>query len=90
MNPDQAYEQLEQLANQLGITIRHENLSRGEVRAASGLCTLRGQHYYFMDTAKPLKERISLLADCLAQMDLEGVYIRPALRRFLGGRWETG
>jgi hypothetical protein len=83
MTPDQLYEHLENLANQLGISLRHEDLSHGPVRIASGLCKVRGQDCYIMDRSKPLDERIRLLAACLGKMNLDGVYLLPALRSFL-------
>jgi hypothetical protein len=90
MTSEQLYEHLENLARQLGISIRYEDLSHPELKATSGLCKIKGKEYYIMDRSKPLEKRIALLADCLGQMNLEGVYMLPALRSFLKGGWANG
>lgn len=89
MTSDQLYEHLENLAKQLGISVRYEDLSHPELKATSGLCKIKGQQYYIMDRSMPLQERITLLAGCLGQMNLEGVYMLPALRSFLRGEWSN-
>jgi hypothetical protein len=85
MTSDQLYEHLEDLATRLGISLRYEDLSLPELKATSGLCKIKGRRYYIMDRSKPLEERITLLRDCLGQMNLEGIYMLPALRVFLTG-----
>lgn len=83
MNSDQLYEHLENLAEQLGISIRYEDLSGHEAKATSGLCKVKGRLYYIMDRSKPLPEKIRLLKECLRQTNLEGVYLLPAVRQLL-------
>jgi len=85
MEPHHLYEQLENLAQQLGIFIRYEDLSDSDAPARSGLCMVRGRHLYIMDSATTLSERIRLLSSCLSQMDLEGRYVLPAIRKVLEG-----
>jgi hypothetical protein len=83
MQPHHIYEHLENLAGQLGIFIRYENLSNSEAPARSGLCVMKGRHLYIMDSSTTLSERIRLLSSCLSQMDLEGRYVLPAIRKLL-------
>ena len=83
MTPEQLYTHLEDLAEQLGILIRYEDLSRHEPGAFSGLCRVKGTHLFFMDKAKPLSEKIAALTQCLSRMDLDGVYLLPAVREVL-------
>ena len=84
MKPEKTYQYLEDLAEQLGISIRYDDFSDPEVPARSGLCKVRGHHFYFMDNSKSLPEKIRLLSLCLSRMDLEGVYVLPAVRNLLG------
>ena len=84
MKPEKTYQYLEDLAEQLGISIRYDDFSDPEVPARSGLCKVRGHHFYFMDNSKSLPEKIRLLSQCLSRMDLEGVYVLPAVRDLLG------
>ena len=83
MDSNQLYEYLENLAEQLGISIRYEDLSAHEPKTTSGLCKVKGRLYYIMDRSKPLPEKISLLKECLRQTNLEGVYLLPAVRQLL-------
>ena len=83
MNPEQLYEELENLAGHLGVSIRQETLSDLEPVARSGLCKVKGRYYYIMDSSTTLDEKIRLLTECLSQMDLEGVYLLPAIRNVL-------
>lgn len=83
MQPHRVYEHLENLAGQLGIFIRYENLSNSDAPARSGLCMVKGRHLYIMDSSTTLSERIRLLSSCLSRMDLEGRYLLPAIRKLL-------
>lgn len=82
MEPEKTYQYLEDLAEKIGISIRYEDLS-GELTARSGLCKIKGRYLYIMDTSKDLTKRIELLSQCLSQMNLEGIYIIPAIRELL-------
>ncbi|NVM21213.1 MAG: hypothetical protein HWN68_05485 [Desulfobacterales bacterium] len=83
MEPEQIYQHLENLAEQLGISIRHEDLTESEFKATSGLCKVKGRYFYIMDTSKRVSERIGLLSQCLSGMDLDGIYVLPAIRKLL-------
>lgn len=82
MEPEKTYQYLEDLAEKLGISIRYEDLA-GELTARSGLCKIKGRYLYIMDTSRDLTKRIELLSQCLSQMNLEGIYIIPAIRELL-------
>ncbi len=86
MHPELVYQHLEDLAEQLGISMRHEDLRYSETPVKSGLCKLKGCHFYLMDSSKDISERIRLLSQCIGRMDLEGVYVVPAIREFLQGQ----
>jgi hypothetical protein len=86
MDPESIYQHLEQIAEKVGISIRYENLASSEVTPSSGLCRVRGRYLYIMDTSKDVDERIKALCQCLGQMDLEGIYVMPAVRELLD-RW---
>lgn len=84
MQPEKIYQHLEQLAEKLGISIRYDDLFDQEVPARSGLCTVKGRNLYIMDRSKSTSEKIRLLSQCLCRMDLEGIYVLPAIRELLG------
>jgi hypothetical protein len=89
MEPENIYQCLEDLAEQLGISIRYHDLYDLEFHPRSGLCTLRGRHVYIMDRSTSISERIGLLSQCLCRMDLEGVYVLPAVRELLDAARRT-
>ncbi|MDY6986552.1 MAG: hypothetical protein SWQ30_00690 [Thermodesulfobacteriota bacterium] len=92
MKPELLYQHLENLLEQLDITIVYDNLSDAEGKASSGLCRVKGRHVYMMDKGKALTERIRLLRECLCQVDIDKVYVLPAVREFLekGGGMSNG
>ena len=83
MQPEETYQHLENLAEKFGISVRYEDLYDPEVPMTSGLCKVAGRHFYIMDTSKSLPEKIRLLAQCLCRMDLDSVYLLPAIRDLL-------
>jgi hypothetical protein len=83
MEPQKTYQYLEELAEKIGISVRYEDLSNPEFTAQSGLCRVRGRFFYYMDTSKDLTQTITALSECLSQMDLDGVYVMPAVRGIL-------
>ena len=83
MEAEKAYQHLEKLAEQLGISIRYDDFGDPQLPASSGLCKVRGRHLYIMDRSKSLSERIRLLSQCLCRMDLDAVYVVPAIRELL-------
>lgn len=90
MQPHQLYEHLENLAGQLGISIRYDSLRDSDAPARSGLCVVKGRHLYIMDTSTTLSERIKLLSLCLSRMDFEGRYVLPVIRELLEQAREGG
>jgi hypothetical protein len=83
MESELVYQHLENLAEQVGISIRYDVLCDPEVGATSGLCKVKGRHLYIMDKSAGLSERIRLLSQCLSRMELDGLYVVPAIRILL-------
>lgn len=76
--------QLEELADNLGVKIRYETLKRDAGLQMGGLCRLKGDYLLFIDSKATTKERIEGLARTLGRFELDKVYIKPGLREFLG------
>ena len=83
MKPDQIYQALKELAEKLQVTVSEQNLRVTRVRAQSGLCKIKGKYVFVMDKNKPVSKKIDLLAECLSQMDHEGIYVMPKVRERL-------
>jgi len=79
-------QQLEELAERLGVEVLYENLAREELVVKSGTCTLRGQLLVIIDHHLTPSGRIQVLADCLARFDLSTVYVVPVIRELIEAR----
>jgi hypothetical protein len=74
---------LENLALQLNIEVRYENLTDEEIPIHSGCCKLSGRSLIMIDLHLPFIERARILARELLRSDLESLYILPRVREFI-------
>jgi hypothetical protein len=80
MNEQRILEELLELLEAQGVTIRKEPLGgRG-----GGLATVRGQNVLFVDSDADSTETAALCAEAAADLlDIEAVYLRPDVREFI-------
>jgi len=83
MRPEQIYQHLLDVAEKVQITVSEENLRRTGIKAKSGLCRVHGKDVYIMDKKATIREKVSLLAGCLARWPLDDIYIVPAVREVI-------
>lgn len=77
---------LNELAGQLGVEVRLEALAEGEgYQVNGGLCRLGERMVAFVDRDLNPEARSRQLGRALTGLDLDGVYLRPAVREFLEG-----
>ena len=80
MNKQQILEGLLALLEQNGVSIRNEPLGGG----GGGLCTLKEESIFFVDTQAPNAEIAVLCAEAVAKLvNTEKVYIKPEVRQFI-------
>jgi hypothetical protein len=77
-------DQLEELANRLGINVRYEKVILEESSSAGGLCRWKGEYVLIIHAQAPLKEKIQVLTEVLKRFPLGDIYIRPVIREMLG------
>jgi hypothetical protein len=77
--------QLEDLANKLGITIRHFKFIRDESSGRGGLCRIRGEYVLFVDSQATAREKILVTIEALKQFDLGDIQVMPVIRELLDG-----
>ena len=84
MKSDQLYRNLLDLAEKLDISVSEQNLRKtGGINVNSGLCRVKGDLVFIMSKHEPVREKIDLLAKCLSKMQIEDIYIVPAVRDLL-------
>jgi len=88
MDDNTTLNQLEELADRLGMTIRYEPLKIEGSLYMGGFCRVKGQNFIMVNKKATTQERIHVLADALKRCDLNEIYILPSLRQLL--EQETG
>ena len=83
MKPDQLYQELKDLAERMQVTVSEQNLKTPGIKVRSGLCTVKGQKLFVMDKHKSVQKKIKILAEQIAQIYHEDLYIIPAVRELL-------
>ncbi len=80
MNQQRISEDLLALLEANGVAIRNEPLGG----SGGGLCTVKGQAVFFVDTQATSAELAALCAEAVSKVvDVEKVYIRPEVRQFV-------
>ena len=80
MNDEDVLNELLTILEANNVHIRHEHLGG----SGGGLCTLKGQHYFFVDSEAPSFEMAVLGAKALnITVDTEKIYLKPQVRQFL-------
>lgn len=83
MKPEQLYQELKDLAERMQVAVSEQNLKTSGIKVHSGLCTVKGKQMFIMDKHKSVHKKIRILAEQLASMPREHLYIIPAVRELL-------
>jgi len=86
MKAEQLTEILETAAQQLGVKVRYENLAAAGPTGGGGLCKVKGEWCVIIDKKTAPSERASILADALATMDTDSIFLPPQARELLAQR----
>jgi len=80
MNEQRILEELLVLLEANGVAIRREPLGG----SGGGLCTVKGQKIFFVDTQAPSVEMATICAEAVLKLvDIENIYIKPEVRQFI-------
>ena len=80
MNEQRILEELLALLEANNVTIRNEPLGG----SGGGLCTIKGQTIFFVDTQAQSADVAALCAEAVSKvLDIEELYIRPEVRQFI-------
>jgi Na+-transporting NADH:ubiquinone oxidoreductase subunit NqrD len=83
VKPEKFLLELEQILEQAGYTLRKE---RGSFRGNE--CIIEGQKLVMVNKNKPVESQLGTMGRVLGQIDLAGVYIKPAVRKKLDDLWD--
>ncbi len=86
MDEQEILNQLEELAESLGVIIRYEQLLKEGSFFPGGLCKVKGENILIINSMAGIDDKIEILAKAAVSFDLSRVYMRPALREFLSKR----
>lgn len=83
MDDNTTLNQLEELAERIGMTIRYEPLNIDGSVHIGGFCRVKGQDFVIINKNATPREKIHVFIDALKRRDLSEVYILPSLREIL-------
>ncbi len=80
VNEQRILDELLGLLEATSVTIRNEPLGG----SGGGLCTVKGEPIFFVDTQASSAESAALCAEAVSKvMDIESIYIKPEVRQFI-------
>lgn len=83
MKPEKLLLELELLLESSGYKLRKE---RGAFRGAE--CVVEGDRLVVVNKSKPIEAQLSTIARVLSQIELDNVYIKPAIKKELSFLWD--
>ena len=83
MTPEQMYQELKDLADKLQVTVSEKSFRNIGIAVSSGFCIVKKENRCIIDKRLKLPRKLELLAECLAGMAHEDVYVVPAVRELL-------
>ena len=75
--------QLEELAEQLGIRIRYGNMPGEDPHHRSGLCRVKGQYQLFICSRSTVQEKIGVFVKTFKGFEMGDAAVPPAIRDLL-------
>ena len=83
MNETTILQHLEAIAEKLDVKVNYENLRKRHVFSKGGFCRLKEDNLVIIDSTLNLSEKIDVLVNALSQLDLDDIYMPPAVRKIL-------
>ena len=83
MNPEQIYQELKDLAEKLDVTVSEQSFRSSGIPVKSGFCLIKERMHCIIDKNINLKKKSAVLAETLAELPHENLYVIPAVRDFI-------
>lgn len=75
--------QLEELAENLDVKVRYEQLKKEGAFFPGGLCKVKGQDIIIINSKASIEDKIEIMSRALRSFDLSQIYVLPAIRELL-------
>ena len=83
MNPEQIFQELKDLAEKLDVTVAEHSFRSSTIPVKSGYCLIKERMHCIIDKHMSLKKKSAVLAQTLAELPHENVFVVPAVRDFI-------
>jgi hypothetical protein len=83
MKPERLYQELKDLADQLGVAVFEHSFRSSGVPVKSGSCRIRGKIHCVIDKNVPLRRKTWILARCLSDLPHQHLYVVPVVREIM-------
>jgi hypothetical protein len=77
------YQELKDLADKLQVTVTEKSFRNIGFTVSSGFCIVKNENRCILDKRLKLPRKVEVLAECLAGMPHEDVFVVPAVRELL-------
>ena len=78
MNSDKLFSEFENLDEKLGLKIL-----KGKGDFIGGICTVNNKTVIVVNKQKPMEQRLKTIANSLVKLNLEEIFIVPAVRDYI-------
>ena len=80
MKPEQIYQELRDLAENLDVTVSEQSFRASGIPVKSGFCLIKGAMHCIIDKNIPLRKKTKVLAQSLHDLPHENLFVVPAVR----------
>jgi hypothetical protein len=89
MNREELLIQLEELAGRLNIQVQYESLKNEDPSTFGGFCRVRDRHRIIIHSKAAIGRKIDIFTEALGHFDIDGLFMRPALREYLKKKMDS-
>ena len=78
LKPEKLFILFEELAEKMNI-----NIVQGKGDFIGGMCSVNDESYIVINKVKPISQRLNVLGAEFSKLDLNNIFVSPALRDFI-------
>ena len=78
LKPEKLFILFEELAEKMNI-----NIVQGKGDFIGGMCSVNDKSYIVINKVKPMSQRLNILGAEFSKLDLNNIFVSPALRDFI-------